>query len=162
MARPRQGVTLDNATEVMGYFSKALKGSWSDYDDLLADPARHTEAVRGLDSISQVLFCNLERYRRFQERSTTPQHMLDSVAEGERAPDPDELDAWVRKCVSDAGWRRCLNNVRQQRHALLTRGEKSQVKIAFSTASGLKRLAKERGQSLNELLTDLLKKERGY
>ena len=162
MARPRQGVTPDNATEVMGYFSKTLKESWRAYITSLADPTREVEAVRDLHSVSYVSFCDLERYRRLQERSTTPQHMLNAAAEGEQAPDPDELDAWVRKYASATGWRRCLNNVRQKRHALHARGEKSQVKIAFSTASGLKRLAKERSQSLDELLSDLLKKERGY
>ena len=162
MARPRQGVTLDNSSKILTYFSKALNDDLRVNRDLLADTAKHAKALRDLNSISRVFFCDLERYRRFQERSWAPQDLLDSVAEGYRSPDPDELDAWVLKYVSATGWRRCLNNIRQSRHALHAHGEKSQVKIAFATASGLKRLAKERGQSLDELLADLLKKERGY
>ena len=163
MARPRQGVTLDNSSKVMGYFSKALKDSWRVNGHLLADEGMHDEALKALRSVSNVSFCDLKQYRRLQERSTSsPQHMLDAAAEGEKAPNPEELDAWVRKYVSEKGWRLCLNNLRQRRHAIHTLGEKSQVKIAFSTASGLKRLAKERRQSLDELLDDLLKKERGY
>jgi hypothetical protein len=167
MARPRQGVTLKNASRVRAFFREAL----SDYTrshKVLADGDGSYVAEKALNEVGTVSYCSIDAYQRAVEAlekspdSKIGLHMLKHAEDGESAPDPDELDAWVLQYVSEKGWRQCLSNLRQSRHAATAGRQKTQVKIDRSTAWGLKRLADERGLSFDEFLAEILKKERGY
>ncbi|WP_049631927.1 hypothetical protein [Cellvibrio sp. pealriver] len=164
MARPRQGVTLENAAGVHAYFREALS-DYSRADKLLFDPKTSYAAVRALNEINQVQYCNIERYWRaieLADKNPKSQFMVEYATRGHSVPDPDELEGWVLRFVSKDGWKQCQNNLRQARYANDAGREKIQIKLNRSLVSGLKNLAEERGKCLDELLEDFLKKERGY
>lgn len=167
MARPRQGVTLENASGVHAYFREAIS-DYSRADKILSNPEKpgfRYEAGKVLNDINQVKYCSIEKYWRaieLTEKNPQSQFMVEYAAAGHTVPDPDELDAWVLSFVSQEGWRQCQNNLRQARYANDTGREKMQIKLDRSLVWGLKHLAEEKGKSLDELLEDFLKKERGY
>lgn len=167
MARPRQGVTLENASSVFSYFREVL-ADYSRADKILLNPEKpgfRYEAGKSLNEINQVKYCSIEKYWRaieLTEKNPQSQFMVDYAAGGHSVPDPDELDAWVLLFVSRDGWRQCQNNLRQARYAGDAGREKMQIKLDRSLVWGLKHLAEERGKSLDQLLEDFLKRERGY
>jgi hypothetical protein len=162
MARPRQGVTLENASLVKDFFKEAL----SDYSracKVVADGGHPFEAEGALCKVSDVSYCNIEAYQNALERiekkdSKIANDLLESAKQGCATPNPDELDAWVLKYVSEKGWRRCLNNLRQSRHAAKAGRQKAQIKLDRSTVWALKRLAEEEGLSIDQLLINLIEK----
>ena len=166
MARPRQGVTLRNANHVYGYFQEVLSDYMRSLKVLSDIHARHS-AEKSLIQIPQIQYCDLESRQKAvialkrDTKSQIRQDMLKTAEAGETTPDPEQLDAWVRKFVSKKGWTLCQNNLRQSRHAASAGKSKTQIKIDRSTAYALKSLAEERGQSIDALLLTLIEKERG-
>lgn len=75
----------------------------------------------------------------------------------ETAASLDAFRAWTDEFVTDVGWSRCLNNLRQARHRRPGEAKFTSLKIPFGTHFGLKRWAAERSLTLNEALLELLK-----
>lgn len=165
MARPRQGVTFENASQVKGFFIDALGDIDRRFSFISGTGFSVYEAEEALSNIGNVSYCNIDAYRNALERlekkdSKIASSLLESAKAGCSTPDPDELDAWVLKYVSEKGWRRCLNNLRQSRHAARAGRQKTQIKLDRSTVWALKLLAEDKGLTLEQTLVKLIEQER--
>lgn len=167
MARKRQGVTYDNAKNVYKYFSHVLSGSfWQDSGSLVhSGDYMDCKAEKSFKSLESYPYCDVGIYQRSAERlekavkSKKAQPTIDIYSRGVEAAkvgdyivDISALEIWVQSYVTELGWKRCLNNLRQQKFTEENRFHVKQVKIERALADRLAYLAEERNLSLDDLL----------
>lgn len=160
MARKRQGVTQENADAVMIFFKNRLEAY--NIEGLFLDENRFYKAKEALEAIPKALACNYLHYENCRKnlakaRSEHTKKMFEEsmvyVAKGSLVIDHVALDQWVLKHVTPEGWKRCLNNIRQNKFSREHRIEIKQVKIDRYTANRLRDIsAKRNDPSLDHTL----------
>ncbi len=156
MARPRQGVTLENAQSVYLYFRNTLK-SFSRHDKVLKPDGDYSfEATEALEKIESAEYCDIIYYQKARKKKN--KNMMKYMGEGIITYETDILDQWVIKYITKKGWQQCLSNIRQAKHSNHKRYEKTQIKINTSTLYSLKSLAEEHpgSRSLDDYLKELI------
>ncbi len=103
MARPRKGVTFDNADYIFWYIKSAFQEQR--LLALLQREEQYDEVVEQFNRLSEVPYC-----------------LLTDVAGkdfsgGRLGVDPYGLDIWVVQSINPKGWQRILSAFRQHRHA---------------------------------------------
>ncbi len=103
MARPRKGVTFDNADYIFWYLKSAYQESR--FPQLLQQPEYAERTYEEFQKQSEVPYCLLT------DKSSDGLHV------GKLGIDPYQLDQWVVAKITPKGWQRILSAFRQHRHA---------------------------------------------
>lgn len=144
--RPRKGVTPENAWDVRYYFSNALKDN-ERARLLMEDGERAPEALRELGGVTEYRWCPLPNDRQ-------------SVYPGKPLPDPEELDVWLLRWITRAGWLRCQNNLNQRQYALRTRHGTKNFRMSLKNWEILKTIARDKRLTLDDALAEILEEYR--
>ncbi len=140
MARPRKGVTFDNAEYIYSHLRSAQQELR--LKDLLQQPEKLQQAVDTFAEIPEVGYCLLT--------DATDE----KLSAGRIGVDPYALDLWVVKYISPTGWQRILSAFRQYRHA--RRHVKTSLKLDQDVYWRFSHFARTQDLSLDQTLTLLL------
>jgi hypothetical protein len=157
MARTRKGVTILNSLDVYNYFNKSF-GEYARCVSCLKKESLYKQAKRKFYGIDFISYCDINDYQFAKE--LTDNDYLELITNGYDSPSPTELNLWVLKYVSQKGWKQCLANIRQRKHAkknISKLSRKVQFKISKKNSYKLKTIAKENpaNKSLDDFLSQL-------
>ena len=103
MARPRKGVTFDNANYIFWYIKNAYRENR--LEKLLQNQDHLEAAFTKINLQPELPYCLLT------DMNTT------EFKGGRLGVDPYQLDEWVVEYINPKGWQRILSAFRQHRHA---------------------------------------------
>ena len=140
MARPRKGVTFDNADYIYWYCRSAQQEQR--LVDVLQQPEVIKQAVDSFVAIPEVGYCLLT------DGSDK------ELSAGRMGIDPYQLEQWIVKYISPTGWQRILSAFRQYRHT--RRHLKTSLKLEQDIYWRFSHFARTQDLSLEQALTLLL------
>lgn len=140
MGRKREGVTLLNASQVYRYFQAAFEKPLK-MNSLLKNTESSISATDELNQIPKYLVCSPSSYKTAVNSRNPNKGNVRLLMEGEEVVDYSALEGWVLKYISDEGWRKCLNNIRQKKHARENRYSTTQLRISSYAHLQLKDIA---------------------
>jgi hypothetical protein len=140
MARPRKGVTFDNANYIFWY----LKNAYTENRliQLLQTPQNLEEVFASIKLQPEIAYCLITDLNNIEFKS------------GRLGVDPYQLDQWVVTNINPKGWQRILSAYRQHRHA--RRHLKTSLKLNQDLYWRFSHLARVKQLSLDETMKLLL------
>lgn len=140
MARPRRGVTFDNADYIYWYIKNAR--TEDRIHQLLQKPEFSDRAFQIFDNFQELPYCLLTD-------GDDPEKFS-----GKLGFDPYELDEWVVSYITPKGWQRILSAYRQYRHS--RKHLKKSLKLDQEIYWRLSHFARTEQISLDEAMQKLL------
>ncbi len=140
MARPRKGVTFDNANYIFWYIKNAHRENR--LVQLLQNPDNVEEAFQQISIQPELPYCLITDLNNQDFKG------------GRLGVDPYQLDDWVVKYINPKGWQRILSAFRQHRHA--RRHLKTSLKLEQDLYWRFSHFARVNQLSLDEAMKLLL------
>ncbi len=149
-------VTLDNSFDVYYYFKHTLEDVRR-RDQVLKNPESALRAAQeSLDQLPHLQYCDVETYRKAKADGKSLKS-LEMLGRGRTLVDIDTLQHWCSNFISNQGWKRCLNNLKQSRYQARHRNKVVTLRISSRHHALLKMYAKSHSaDSLDEMLGVLL------